>query len=85
MVLAAGQDPLPRIAIEDGGRGVQEWIGLDGIGIQIDVHPGALRHGSAVLDEAIGIIGHGRNLGGAGDNTAAGAEPRGALGINKRV
>ena len=85
MVLAAGKDPLPRIAFEDGGRGVQEWIGLDGISIQINVYTRALRHGPTVLDEAIGIIGHGRNLGGAGDNTAAGAEPRGALGINKRV
>ncbi len=35
-------------------------------------HPGALRHGSAVLDEAIGIIGHCGDLGGAGDNAAAG-------------
>ena len=43
------------------------------------------RHRGAVLDQAVGVIRHGGNPSGAGNDTAAGIEPGCAMGVNKRL
>ena len=84
MVLAAGVDPLERVAAQQRSGLHEQRIRLDGVGAEVDAYPGARRNRGEIRDEAIGVIGHRRHPGGASDLAAAGGNPRRAVGVDER-